>query len=74
MVTEMPEPRAAPCSGVRTFAENPAGRVVYAELLSLYNALEGQEREGAKGAQLKGHDGHPPPWRVDLLKYKRPVF
>ena len=43
---------------------------VYAELLSLYNALEGKEREGAKGAQLKAMMTSSTMARDLALKYK----
>ncbi|MCX5847892.1 MAG: hypothetical protein NTW65_00355, partial [Deltaproteobacteria bacterium] len=43
---------------------------VFAELLSLYNALEGKEREGAKGAQLKAMMTSSTMARDLALKYK----
>ena len=47
---------------------------VYAELLSLYNALEVKEREGAKGAQLKAMMTSSTMARDLALKYKDLCF
>ena len=47
---------------------------VYAELLSLYNALDSKEREGAKGAQLKAMMTASTMARDLALKYKDLCF
>jgi len=73
MVTEMPAPRAVILFRGTTITEN-RWKGVYAELLSLYNALEGKEREGEKGAQLKAMMTSSTMARDLALKYKDLCF